>query len=219
MGCFSIPSIIWTTVNYLLRGGHFKRGLGILLFPPQYLVLGKYLQVSSGFLILVSWLNYLDTDGIIPLALLACALHELGHMGAIYLCGGRVQRVTLTVVGAELALPISLSYFQEFCCALAGPAVNLLLAWGCSGYAPLFGGLNLALACLNLLPLSLLDGGRALGCLLSLFLPFGWKEQVVALLDCFLAGGVVLAGLYLVLQGGSVTLLILGLWLWTGVHR
>lgn len=39
-------------------------------------------EVTGGFLLLTAWLNYLDRQGVVPLALLACALHELGHWAA-----------------------------------------------------------------------------------------------------------------------------------------
>ena len=31
-------------------------------------------EVTGGFLLLTAWLNYLDRQGVVPLALLACAL-------------------------------------------------------------------------------------------------------------------------------------------------
>ena len=34
-------------------------------------------EVTGGFLLLTAWLNYLDRQGVVPLALLVCALHEL----------------------------------------------------------------------------------------------------------------------------------------------
>ena len=37
------------------------------------------LRISPGFLLLMAWLLYWDGQGIVPLALLACALHESGH--------------------------------------------------------------------------------------------------------------------------------------------
>lgn len=197
--------------------------MGSLGLPPKqpasYLSLGPYLQISPGCLLLVAWLHYADTQGIIPLALLSCALHEGGHIVAISLVGGRVEQVTLTVVGAEITLPTTLSYPQEFFCALAGPGVNLLLAWGFAPLSPLFAGLNLALAGLNLLPLRALDGGRALGCLLGWTLPLGWHHAIATGIDLVFAGGLFVVGLVMALLGGSVTLLILSSWLLTGVVK
>lgn len=174
---------------------------------------GSFFRVSPGFLCLMVWLWCVDQQNILPWALLACICHELGHYFAIHLCGGGVRSLSLTMVGAEMELPGSLSYWQELYCCLAGPLVNVLLAlWFCYRF-PLFAGMNLALALLNLFPMSRLDGGRALGCLMSLCLPYGWRDNVQGFLDVFCSGLVVALGALLLLEGGSITLLILGLWL------
>ena len=36
-------------------------------------------EVSAGCLLLLAWLNYWDTQGVVALGLLACLLHELAH--------------------------------------------------------------------------------------------------------------------------------------------
>ncbi len=177
--------------------------------------------VSGGFVLLLAWLNYLDEQAIVPLALAACACHELGHFFAIRLLGGEVKALRLSAVGAELELSGPLSDGRECAAALAGPAVNLALAllfcWREGG--ELFAGLNLALACLNLLPASPLDGGRALGRLLAIL----WGEDPAArageILDImFTVSALVLGGLLAVFQG-NFTLLITAGWLAWGVFR
>ena len=70
-------------------------------------------EVTGGFLLLTAWLNYLDRQGVVPLALLACALHELGHWAALRALGARVRRVRLTAVGAEMEVDRTLSYGGE----------------------------------------------------------------------------------------------------------
>ena len=77
-------------------------------------------EVTGGFLLLTAWLNYLDRQGVVPLALLACALHELGHWAALRALGVRVRRVRLTAVGAEMEVDRGLSYGGELLAALAG---------------------------------------------------------------------------------------------------
>ena len=56
-------------------------------------------EVSAGCLLLLAWLNYWDTQGVVPLALAACLLHELAHYGALRRAGAGVRRVRLTAVG------------------------------------------------------------------------------------------------------------------------
>ena len=126
-------------------------------------------EVTAGALLVWALLCYLDSGGLVPLALAACALHELGHYAAIRLLGGRVTRLRITCVGAEMALSARrpLGPGRELAAALAGPAVNLLCdrlgeGWYC------WAGLHLALGLFNLLPAAPLDGGRSLRCLLEL---------------------------------------------------
>ena len=86
------------------------------------------MEATAGFFLLVAWMNYWDSQCLVPEALLACALHELGHYGVIRLLGRDVKLVRLTAIGAEMAVDRPLDYWQEGLAALAGPAVNLLLA-------------------------------------------------------------------------------------------
>ena len=62
-------------------------------------------EVTGGFLLLAAWLNYLDRQGIVLLALLSCALHELGHLLVLRLLGVRVRRTYR--MAAAIALAIS----------------------------------------------------------------------------------------------------------------
>ena len=84
-------------------------------------------EVTGGFLLLAAGLNYLDRQGIVPLALLSCSLHELGHLLAIYALGGHAVCLRLSCVGAELRLSARdrLRPGAQILSALAGPLVNL----------------------------------------------------------------------------------------------
>ena len=172
-------------------------------------------EVTGGFLLLLAWLNYLDRSFLVPMALLACAAHELGHISAIRLLGGSVRQFRLTAIGAELVLDRPMGYWQEGLSALAGPGVNLLLALACCGWraGAAFAGLNLVLALFNLLPVGRLDGGRALYCTLALLAGPDLAAWAGGRLDALctaaaLAGGLLLAGF-----SGNVTLLLAAAWL------
>lgn len=103
-----------------------------------------------------------------PCAFIAAALHELGHVAAIYLCGGRVERFVLHPFGAEIVSGGRLmSYGQGLAVSLAGIFVNglcaLPLLWQGGPYlVHVFSACSLGLALFNLLPLKRLDGGEAL---------------------------------------------------------
>lgn len=172
-------------------------------------------EVTGGFLLLVAWLNYLDRSLLVPLALTACAAHELGHIFIIRLLGESIKGIRLTAIGAELMLARSLGYWQEGLCALAGPGTNLLLALSCCNFQGglTFAGLNLALAVFNLLPVGRLDGGRALYCTLALLAGPETADRVGRWLDCLCTVGALAAGLFLAVLGENYTLLLVAFWL------
>lgn len=176
-------------------------------------------EVTGGFLLLTAWLNYLDRQGVVPLALLACALHELGHWAALRALGVRVRRVRLTAVGAEMEVDRGLSYGGELLAALAGPGVNLALALAFSTLpgGGLFAGLNLALACFNLLPVGQLDGGRVLRCVLACLLSPALAHRLVVCLDWFFTAGLLFLGALLVCFGGTATLFLTSCWLFSAL--
>ena len=177
--------------------------------------IGK-LEITGSFFLLAAWLNYLDRYALVPLAMLACALHELGHYAAAKRLGCGVRKIRLTAVGAEMKLSGQLGYGGEIAVAAAGPCVNLLLAfifcrweWGC-----VFAGLNLALGAFNLLPAAQLDGGRVLWCALALLAGRARADRFVPALSAALAAGLVCGALALVWQGrGNLSLLLTALWL------
>lgn len=181
------------------------------------------LEVSGGALVVLAALYYLDNSGVTLWVLLGCLLHELGHWSAIRALGGQVTRLRLTCAGAELRLSTArpLPAWGVLLAALAGPGANLLVAWLSAGLARrgaelyFFAGLNLGLACFNLLPAEPLDGGRALE---AFFAQIGRKEtgrRLTALCSEIMAGLLLAAGLVLLWQGGgrNFTLLIAGLWM------
>ena len=71
------------------------------------------ITVTPGFLFLMAWCNYADQQGLLLPALAGCALHELGHLAAIWGLGGSVRRLRLTAVGAEIQLERPMSYPGE----------------------------------------------------------------------------------------------------------
>jgi stage IV sporulation protein FB len=174
-------------------------------------------EATGDFLLLMAWLNYLDRQGIVPMAMAACLLHELGHWAVIRLLGGQISLVRLTAVGAEMVLRCPMGYWQEGVSALAGPGVNLLLALIFCAWpgGAVFAGLNLVLACFNMLPAGRLDGGRALYCTLALLAAPEWAGRIGRCLDGIWAAVLLVCGALLARFGGNITLLLVSLWLLT----
>ena len=173
---------------------------------------------TPGFLLLGAALVLLDGEGVLPWALMAAAVHELGHYAAVQLQGGAVKGLRLTISGGEMTLDRRrpLTYAGELAAILAGPGVSLVLAWaalrlGEEGW--LLAGLSLCLGGFNLLPVWPLDGGRALLLILSGFLPHDAAAAGVRTCSLALGAGLLAAGVSLLARGGGVTLALMGGWL------
>lgn len=181
------------------------------------------IAVSPGFLLLLGALFWLDEGvGLLPWGLLACLFHELGHIAMAAVLGGRVERLSLTAVGAELHMGYRTQpgYLQDSLVALAGPAANLLLGglfsvagWGVAA------AMTLAVGVFNLLPICPLDGGRVVYGLLSMVLDPDWADRLATALAGCLVGLLVGAGMVAAIWYANVTLLLTALWLLAGVMR
>lgn len=98
-------------------------------------------------------------------------LHETGHTTAALLLRKKILGIRIVPTGINITLSSASSYTEEWIIAAAGPMMNLLYAFS----APLLpygvGGtvrtISLLLFGLNLLPLTLLDGGRMLNAFTS----------------------------------------------------
>lgn len=173
------------------------------------------MEVTPGFLVLAAWLNYADDQGLLLPAMISCILHELGHLCALHILKIDVKYIRITAVGAEICVADSMSYQGELIAALAGPCVNLLLAGGLCRLpgGAMLAGMNLVLACFNLLPVGRLDGGRALRCLLAIVLEPEWGERLSALCSWLATLGICGLSLWLAGSGGNVTLAVVSVWL------
>ena len=181
------------------------------------------LEVSPGFLLLLGVLYWLDEGvGFLLWGLLACAVHELGHVASALAFGGRTERLALTVVGAELTFSYRapLTYGQDSLVALAGPAANLLLGglfFSLDRHLPAV--LSLCVGAFNLLPILPLDGGRVLYGLLADKLDPDWADRLLTATAGCLVGLLAGAGVIAAAHYANVTLLITTLWLLIRVLR
>lgn len=132
------------------------------------------LTVTGGFALVWGIMVYLDAGPMLVLCVITALIHEMGHLLAVLLCGGRVHSAELNAAGAVIrTAPGYLSYGREIACILAGPAASLLAAllFALLGDKISFGldfaqdgatGLCLLQGVFNMFPARGLDGGRAL---------------------------------------------------------
>lgn len=122
------------------------------------------IRISGGFCLLTAWFALVNGWRLLAVILSAAVLHELGHLLALRLLGGRVTGLRISVCGAVLLTDAArLSYPKEIVAVLAGPAVNLICGLLLADMqAWVAAGAHLSLCLFNLLPVRPLDGGRAL---------------------------------------------------------
>lgn len=149
--------------------------------------------VHASFLLLVAWAAWASWSGagtglavIMGVAFLLAVfgsvlLHELGHALVARRYGVRTRRIVLSPIGGIAQLEgMPRRPRQELAVALAGPAVNFVLAAALWVVTPAFAGAellaaflgsvtlaNLGLGLFNLIPAFPMDGGRALRALMA----------------------------------------------------
>lgn len=207
--------------------------------------IGIYLHAT--FVLLVAWVAFrywvegrslaAALAGVVfVLALFACVvLHELGHALTAQRYGVRTRDITLLPIGGMARMErMPDEPMQEFWVALAGPAVNVVIAAALYGGIALTRGVeplrsldvttgsfvdrllvvNLFLAAFNLLPAFPMDGGRVLRALLATRMAYTDATHVAASLGQAMA---LLFGFLGLL--GNPLLLFIALFVWIGAAQ
>lgn len=183
----------------------------------------RKIKITGGFALLMSALYLLDNGGMLSALILSALVHELGHVAAIKLCGGKISGLTMDVTGFKIDFnPAGLTYGAEIIIALAGPCLNLILAYFSSWagnrmgseFLLLLSGLNLILCVFNLLPIRQFDGGRALFMLLAMLFNIDLAERTLCILSCGAIFLMMIGGAYLlIVSGRNFTWLTVSVWL------
>lgn len=129
---------------------------------------------------------------------LAVVVHELGHVAALVLCGAEVYGLRMEACGL----------------ALAGPAAGAGLFCILRGLGyPEGADLSLLYACVNLLPVLPLDGGRALEAAVAALAGARAAERLLDVLGLVLPVALMGLGVALFARGMGLALGVFGAWL------
>jgi Zn-dependent protease len=215
-------------------------------------IAGIKILIHWTFLLLLGWIVFSemrkgsDTTTIIltvlfVLSIFACVLlHELGHSLTAKRYGVDTKKITLLPIGGVASLErIPEDPKQELWVAVAGPAVNVVIALllylilpkntveatamegemrnlaSFEGFARALWGVNVALVVFNAIPAFPMDGGRILRALLALRMGRIRATQFAANLGQFIAMGFVFFGL---LYGPNPILVLIGIFVYFGAR-
>ena len=206
---------------------------------------GIRLKVHATFLLILAWVALAHSSGglvgviwglLFILTLFGCViLHELGHALAARRYGIGTKDITLLPIGGVARLErMPEEPNQELVVAMAGPAVNFVIAgllylWLAStgGWQPLaeldvtsgsflerIMVVNVFLAAFNLLPAFPMDGGRVLRALLAKRMEYTRATQIAASIGQGMAFLFGFAGLFL-----NPFLIFIALFVWIGAAQ
>lgn len=208
-------------------------------------IAGTAVRIHVTFLLYLAWIAYanwedagtagaLDATLFVSLLFLCVVLHEFGHIFAARRYGIATPDVTLLPIGGVARLErIPQDPKQELVVALAGPAVNVVIALVLMAVAGLpdaahFGALedadvsmverliqvNIILVLFNLIPAFPMDGGRVLRALLAMKMPRPRATFYAARIGQGLAFVMMLIGFM-----GQPMLFVLALFIWLSAQQ
>lgn len=177
--------------------------------------LGKIkLEIDYFGALIISLMLTVDRLGIMLPMLIACSLHEMGHIAAILLTKGKISSIKLCPWGIQISAPQTENERPNLTVALSGPTVNLLLWWIFKSINPQFALVQLICGGFNLLPCDGLDGGDAVHAAIQMISNEKCADFALIILSatvglvCVLFGGVIafkiknpslfVAGIYLI---------------------
>ncbi len=130
------------------------------------------LKITVPFAFLIALLLLFDKTGMMSVSVIAVALHELGHLIALYLLKQPPKSITLCIIGVNIKHNFLFEKpAYEAVVASAGPLANLitsllLVPFISYSFPAALCAAGIVIGGFNLLPLSELDGGDILKSLL-----------------------------------------------------
>ncbi len=171
----------------------------------------KRFKLSPLFIIIIVSFILIDGTFYALYAVLCAFLHELGHIIAIKIMGGKVGALKVHGFGIQISGNLELDYKREAISALMGPIASLLAGlvfillsrFGMYTQLIVFLAMsNLCLFAVNILPIYPLDGGRCLYCILAGRLEQSRASLITKIVSVVFIIPLLIAAVYLVVQTG-----------------
>jgi Zn-dependent protease/CBS domain-containing protein len=211
----------------------------------SYAGIGVFIHAT--FLLIIAWVGFTSwqqthtlagtLEGILFILVLfaTVVLHEFGHALTARRYGIKTRDITLYPIGGVARLErMPDKPVQEFWVAVAGPAVNVIIAGLLFGWQAFFGVLepltnlsltggqfiermitvNIFLVLFNLIPAFPMDGGRVLRSLLAMRLEYSRATQIAASIGQGIAVLFAIAGLF-----SNPFLVFIAFFVWVGAAQ
>lgn len=179
------------------------------------------IRISAGALILAAGAYYFCEIKTLTALLIPILVHELGHIAALLMLGFSLRSFKAELKGLCITYSGSCGAVGHAMAAAAGPMAGLIYAAAASwagdrlqsDWLCLSAGLSLILSVFNLLPALPLDGGRIFTLLANAFLGERRGTAVSDALGFVCAAALLAAGIWLMLRGRGVALVLAATWL------
>lgn len=183
----------------------------------------KRVDISAGAILLLSVIYFFGGITSLAALLLAVIVHELGHIAAIALYGGRVHGLKVSNSGLCIICSGAGGTIESVICLCAGPAAGFALAYAASYFGNLSqnllliktAGFSLVLSVYNSLPALPLDGGRALESIARCFGGTVFAQTLLELTGILTGTALLFAGAFFIRRQFGAALLIAGVWVLT----
>lgn len=176
----------------------------------------------QSLLIISAFILLYPTSGTLGMMAAVCA-HEMGHLFAILLCGEKVDGIRITPFGLIINRRDRIcSYYKDLLILLAGPFANLVTGLLFLGHPnpglAAFAQSSLSFCLINILPVSSLDGGRALEILLTMLFPMRNIKKAGRMISFGTLLCLWIAAVYLLLLDlGGFSLFLFCFWLFASI--
>ncbi len=187
----------------------------------KFKIFGTEIQITFIFIALTSLLLVTDKSGLLLPLLLAVAAHETAHLVTMFLLGCNPKSVMLIPASVRIVRDISYKTKNEVLISISGPLMNLflfVLFYLCflifeSETLLTFAVINLITGAFNLLPVNALDGGVVLKKIIAKFLNENKATAILNIVTVLFGIAFFVLGIYLILNEGNFSLIVMSLYL------
>lgn len=125
---------------------------------------GHQIRISFGFFFLICIVSMFNEIDFVLKLYFALTLHELGHIAAIKICGGKISKIVFSAIGINIKAQLygDINNSKRLFVAAAGPLANAAAFFVFAPYNSDISKICIAIALYSLIPLEGFDGGDIL---------------------------------------------------------